>query len=380
MTNVSKNKIVIIITGLSTGGAEMMLYKLLLGINRTVFEPVVIMLMDGGGLVRKNIETMGIPVHSLRMTHGLPTLNVILRLRRLIRQCRPHSIQGWMYHGNIAAWLAAKVSDNHPKVFWNIRHSLHDISYEKILTNFLIRLGRIFSKRVDAIIYNSIVSKEQHEKFGYDDAHSLVIPNGFDANLFCPDEKAKHSVRRELGIDDSIILVGLIGRYHLMKGHKDFIKATKIIVAHHANVRFLLAGRDIDSSNKTLAALIDEHGVQDYVFLLGERSDIPRLTAALDVSSSSSSFGEGFPNIIGEAMACGVPCVVTDVGDSRHVVGDTGRVVPPSNPQALAYGIIQLLDLPDRERKALGERSRRRLEENFTLDKIVHQYETFYAH
>lgn len=377
MTNSPKIKIIFIITGLFTGGAEMMLYKLFLGMDREFFEPVVILLLDNGGSVRKKIEALDVPVYSLRMRHGLPTPRVLLRLRNLVRKCRPDLIQGWMYHGNIAAWLAAKMSDGQPRVFWNIRHSVYDITYEKRLTRLLIRLGSGLSSRVDAIIYNSATSRRQHEALGYDAARSVVIPNGFDTDIFCPNEEARRSVRQELGIADSVALVGLIGRYHPMKDHENFLKAAKIILVHNENVRFLLAGLGVDSTNKALMAWVKEHDVQNYVFLLGERSDIARLTAALDISSSSSC-GEAFPNVIGEAMTCGVPCVVTDVGDSAWIVGNTGRVAPPRNSQALAENILMLLDLPKCERKALGNRARKRIEKNFTLDKIVRQYESLY--
>lgn len=357
----------------------MMLYKLLSGMDRGLFGPIVVSLLDGGGSVREKIEALGVPVYSLRMRRGLPTPQVLLRLRSLIRECRPNLIQGWMYHGNIAAWLAAKMSGGQPKVFWNIRHSVYDIAYEKRLTRLLIRLGCCMSNRVDTVIYNSATSRGQHEALGYDADRSVVIPNGFDTEIFRPDEDARRSVRRELGVADSVALVGLIGHYHPMKDHEKFLKAARIILEHRKDTRFLLAGRGVDSTNKELLAQVEANGLQDSVFLLGERSDIPRLTVVLDIACSSSSYGEGFPNVIGEAMACGVPCVVTDVGDAAWVVGNTGRVVPPRNPHALAEGIIQLLDLPECERKALGVRARRRIGENFKLDRIVRQYETLYT-
>ncbi len=370
-------KVLHIITDLGQGGAEMMLYKLLSGMDRELFEPVVISLLDGGPVCEK-IEVLGVPIYSLSMRRGLPTPRVLLRLYRLVRECNPDLIQGWMYHGNIAAWLAKKMSGGQPKVCWNIRHSVYDLAYEKRLTRMLIRLGSFLSNRVDTVIYNSSVSRVQHEKLGYDAARSVVIPNGFDTAIFRPDEDARRSVRRELGASDETCLVGLIGRYHPMKDHENFLKAAEIILAHSNDVRFLLAGSGVDFANKELLIQLEANGLQNSVFLLGERSDIPRLTAALDIACSSS-YGEAFPNVIGEAMACGVPCVVTDVGDSAWIIGDTGRVVPPRNPHAMADEIIQLLNLPECERKVLGNRARRRIEENFRLDKIVRHYETLYT-
>ncbi len=370
-------KIVHIITDLDTGGAEMSLYKLLASIDRNIFNVAVVSLIDEG-TIGKQIKKLNISVYSIGMKRGVPTPLGIWKLIKIIRKLQPDLIQGWMYHGNVASFLVAKMSGGRPRVCWNIRHSVYDIAYEKQLTRMLIKLGTFLSNRVDTVIYNSSVSRGQHEKLGYDTARSVVVPNGFDTAIFRPDENARHSVRRELGVADSVALVGLIGRYHPMKDHENFLRAAKIILSHDKDVRFLLAGKDVDSTNKVLLDQVKMNGLQNSIFLLGERSDIARLTAALDISSSSS-YGEAFPNVIGEAMACGVPCVVTDVGDSAWVVGGTGRVVPPRNPQALADKVIQLLDLSEYERNALGKRVRRRIEEHFTLDKIVRHYEILYT-
>ena len=329
--------------------------------------------------MREKIEVLGIPVYSLGMRRGLPTPRVLLRLRRLVRKYSPDLIQGWMYHGNIAAWLAAKISGGHPKVYWNVRHSIYNIAYEKRMTRMLIHLGSCLSNCVDTVIYNSAISMKQHEALGYVSNRSVRIPNGFDIAMFHPDDDAARSVIQELVVYNSVPRIGLIGRYHEMKDHERFLKAARIVLKYRKDTRFLLAGRGVDSTNKALMILVEVNGLQDSIFLLGERPDIPRLMVSLDIACSSSYYGEGFPNVIGEAMACGVPCVVTDVGDAAWVVGDTGRVVPPRNPHALAEGIIQLLDLPECERKALGVCARSRIEEDFALDKIVRQYETLYT-
>ena len=379
MTNTNKClKVLHVITCLHTGGAEMMLYKILSGMNRKRFKPLVISLIDGGP-VKEKIERLNIQVYSLGMRHGIPTPAAIWRLQNLVRKFQPDLIQGWMYHGNIAAWLGRKMYGGHLPLYWNVRHSFYGIRYEKRLTRILIRWGSYLSAHVKTVIYNSTVSRYQHEAIGYNSTHSVVIPNGFDTNVFHPDTKARFSVRQELGVDNSTCLIGLIGRYHPMKDHENFFNAVKIVLKNNVDTQFLLAGRGIDSKNKILLAQIKSHGLENFLFLLGERADMPRLTAALDIACSSSSYGEGFPNVIGEAMACGVPCVVTDVGDSALVVDDTGRVVPARNSETFAKGIIQLQGLPECERKALCKSAQRRIEENFTLDKIVQDYETLYG-
>jgi len=370
-------RIIHIITGLEAGGAEMTLYKLLSQIDKQVFSPIVISLMEGGA-IRNRIEELGIPVYSLEMRRGVPSLSAALYMRRLVNELQPDIVQGWMYHGNLAALAAAVMYKGiKPTVYWNIRQSLYDLSDEKRLTRLIIRLGAKVSKYVAKIVYNANVSEAQHVALGYDKTKSFVIPNGFDLELFKPDASARIDVRFELNIPDGDLLVGLIGRYHPMKDHDNFLKAAALLVAKHQNIKFLLVGKDVDVENEGLQEMIKVNGLQDKVILLGERSDIPRLTAALDIAVLSS-FSEAFPNVVGEAMASSVPCVVTEVGDAAWVVGDTGKVVASRQPQALAESLMILISLSEEERMQLGKASRQRIKENFSLGDVVKQYECLY--
>ena len=175
----------------------------------------------------------------------------------------------------------------------------------------------------------------------------------------------------------SWILVGLVARHHPMKDHAGFFHAARLVAQACPSVRFVMIGRGTNSQSP-VADLARANQLENRVFLLGERSDMPRLTAALDIACSSSAWGEGFSNTIGEAMACGVPCVVTDVGDSAYAVGDTGISVPPNNPQALADAISRLVAAGSERRHCLGEAARRRIETEFSLAAIVHRYEELY--
>ena len=205
----------------------------------------------------------------------------------------------------------------------------------------------------------------------------MVVPNGFDIAQFHPDPAARISVRAELGVENNTLLVGLIGRYDPFKNHAGFFVAARQLHRSLPTVHFLLAGKGIDEDNIELMQMIDAAGVRYITHLLSSRNDIPRLMAALDVLASSSH-GEAFPNVLGEAMASGVPCAVTDVGDSAYIVGDTGRVVQPGDMNGLAAALEALLTLSMFERATLGERAQSRVAEYFEIGKVVRQYEKFY--
>jgi len=373
--NVLPRRVIFVITGLARGGAEMMLLKLCSKLDPRRFTPSVISLADKG-VVGPSIEALGITVYTLGMRPNRPSLTGWLRLCKLISTLRPNLIQGWMYHGNLAASLAA---GTRIPVVWGMRHSLYGLGKERALTRWAIRLGAVMSRRYPcAIVYNSQTSAHQHEVFGFAAAQTCIIPNGFDTEVFHPDEYVRTSIRQELGLSDNIVLIGLIGRYHPMKDHRNFLNAAALLGKEFSDVRFLLVGCGMDADSPALGKMIAESGLGDRVLLLGERKDIPQLNAALDIASSTSAWGEGFANVIGEAMSCGVPCVVTDVGDSAWIVGSTGKVVPRSDPVALAAAWKSLILIGRGERQALGILARQRVIEKFSLEPVVDQYEELY--
>lgn len=352
----------------------MMLFKLLSGMDKFRFESLVISLKDKGGLGDK-LETLGVPVHGL----GLPEEKfAIWKLFKLVRNYQPDIIQGWMYHGNIAALVAGFVAWKHAQVIWNVRHSLYNIKLEKWSTSQLIRISALLSSTPMNIIYNSKIGAEQHEAFGFSPKRSIVIPNGFDCTLFNASADARQSIRRELSLPEDTILIGMVSRYHPMKDHSNFLHAAGILVKKHAQVHFLLAGRFVDESNPEISALIRQHRLSESSHLLGERMDMSRIMAGLDVVCSSSYFGESFPNVIGEAMASCVPCVATDIGDSAFIIGDTGIIIPARNADALAHALDTLIAAGCETRIRLGKAARQRILRNFSLDGVVNDYETLY--
>ena len=370
-------KIVHIISGLSIGGAEMMLYKLLLVTNRNIFNPIIISLTDYGTLGR-DIEILDIPIYKIDMTAGYPKPWEVWRFIKLIRKIKPELIQGWMYHGNLAALLAKWVLPNHVPLLWNIRHTPDDLKKEKRTTARVIRLGARLSSRPSRIIYNSKVSAQKHESMGYSDKHKNVIPNGFNCEQFKPFDNANLQLRRSLGIKEDTLLIGLIARYHIMKDHVTFLQAAGRLIMMYPNVHFILVGYGVDKNNNLLIEIIEDLGLTEKVHLLGERSDIAEITAGLDIASSSSSWGESFSNVIGEAMACGKPCVVTDVGDSAWIVGDTGIVIPPRDKDALVNAWIKLIEMGSERRVRLGRFARQRVMEHFSINTVAKQYEDLY--
>ncbi len=366
-----------IINDLAIGGAEIMLYRLLSEKSRRRFNPVVVALMDSGSL-RQRIEALGIPVYSARMHRGLPSPASIWRLIRLVRKLKPDLIQGWLYHGSLAAQLGSLALAKRVPALWSIHCSIYSLSFEKKLTAAVVRLCALMSRMAAGIIFVSRTSQSQHQQLGYDLSRSYVFPNGIDTGVFAPSPAARAAVRLELRLPPDTLLIGVIGRYHAMKDHANFLRAAALVSTVFPEVHFLLAGRGLDGENAVLRELIRELKLEERTHLLGERTDIASLVAALDIYCLSSSHGESFPLIVGEAMSSAVPCVVTDVGDSAWILSGTGRVVRPRDAGALAAALNELLALGVEGRSTLGVAARARVVELFSLTTVVAEYEALY--
>ena len=380
-------KIVHVIASLDTGGAEIMLCRLLRGMDRQRFKPVVIALMPGGSL-EGDIEAMGIPLYHAGMRQGRPSLIALWRLVRILRRERPDVVQGWMVHGNLAAQVASRFLTPRPYVCWAVHHSQESLHREKWLTALLIRLSaRLARPREksdspnvpERIVYVSQVSRNQHERLGFDPARGTTIPNGIDPDVFGPSEAARAAVRRELGVSEDAMLIGLMGRFHPQKNHAGFLRAARTVVEQCPSASIVLAGSGTEPGNKRLAALARECGVEAVLHALGERRDMPRLTAALDIAVSASSYGEALSLAVAEAMACEVPCVVANVGDNGLLVGQTGAVIPPGEPALLAEACLSLIRIGPSGRKALGAMARERILCHYALPGVTRQYEEFYS-
>lgn len=370
--------ITFVITGLGQGGAEAMLLKLLQNLDRRRFMPRVVSLTTRGELAA-SIEDLGIPVTALEARRGWRAGAALPALVRLLRAHRPQIVHTWMYHADLLGGVAARWVGVRQLV-WGIRHSNLSPEVNKRSTlavaAWCARLSHWLPARILAC---SDAAMASHVRHGYCARKMSVIPNGFDISRFTPDPLARHQVRGELGLAPRTMLVGMVARYDVQKNHAGFLQAMGLVHRRLPEVHFLLAGLGIDPDNQVLLAAAQAAGIATHCHFLGPRSDVPRLMAALDVLVLPSH-GEAFPNVLGEAMACEVPCVVTDVGDSAFIVGATGRIVPRSDDtQGLAEATTSMLLLPQKEREALGQAARARVAQYFELQHVVRKYENFYA-
>lgn len=369
-------KILHIITGLGTGGAETMLLKLLSGIDRYKFEIFVISLTKQEG-IDDDIRKLGIPVISLKMTKGISIIAVFIQLILHIRKIKPNIVQTWMYHADLFGGIAAKLAGR-ASVVWGIRHSSLNLSKDKRSTRWVAKICGLSSGVIPTkIICNSRISCKSHIKLGYNRSKMMVIPNGFNTDKFFPNSYLRQIFRNEIGVSDSTCLIGLIARFSPIKGHQIFIDAAGEVYKENKNIFFVLCGEDVTKDNIALIMMLKKANIEQATFLLGKRVDMPKIHVGLDILVSSS-YGEGFSNVIGEAMACETPCVVTDVGDSAFIVDESGMVVPADNPDALATAILKMAQLSPAERRLLGKQARDRIQSKFSLLVVVRKYEELY--
>jgi glycosyltransferase involved in cell wall biosynthesis len=304
------------------------------------------------------------------MRRGAVTWGAISRFVGVVRRESPQIVQTWLHHADLLG-LTSKIVARTP-VVWNIRNSFH-----LGLSSWVTKVCALLSWVPATIVVNSNAGRQLYGRLGYRPRRWQLISNGFDLQVMRPDPVARKAVRVSLGVPAAAPLIGLVARLDPLKDHNTFLRAAGLLARTDPTVHFLLIGNGVVSSEPTLSGLVRQEGLEKRTYLLGERCDIPRLTAALDIASLSS-YAEGFPNVVGEAMACGVPCVVTDVGDCRVIVGETGVVVPSRDPRALADGWRSLLRMDDEARRRLGEAARQRVEHYYSLRQIVEQYEQLY--
>jgi len=358
-----------IITGLRRGGAETMLAKLIGAHASAGIDNRVVCLVERGPLADE-IEKLGAPVTVLgmRSTASFPAM---LRLPGIVRRLRPDIVQTWLYHADLAGLLAAIATRRLRRLIWNLRNSDmdpqdHARPGSKVMLRVLARCSTLPS----GVIVNSHAGRLHHESLGYRPKWWAEIPNGFDLERWRRDETARARLAALCGVPQGVPIVGMCARAAPMKDHSNFLRAVAGLRASGASVHAVLVGRGTEGLADEVAALKLEGNAS----LIGERSDLPSLMPGFDLLCLSSAFGEGFANVLGEAMACCVPCVATDVGDAAVIVGDTGRIVPPREPAALAAALHELLAMPVEARNALGSRARRRIEEHYGIARIAQQY------
>lgn len=281
-----------------------------------------------------------------------------------------------MYHADLFGYLLSKFSKV-KRLIWGIRRSSLDPQLNKRSTIIIAKINSKLSKKVDSIVSCSIKAKKVHEKFGYFAEDLLVIPNGFELNQFTRDPEAKVKVSNIIGKDGNVPYIAHVGRWNILKDYENFIKALNLVKKQGIKFHAVLVGTNIDEDNQELMHLVKEYDLINNCSLLGRRDDIATIMSGADIFVSSS-IDEGFPNVIGEAMACETPCVVTDAGDSAYIVGKTGIVVPSKDSNALADGIIEILKYTDNGRQQLGSLAKQRVVEKFDINKVTKQFEELY--
>jgi glycosyltransferase involved in cell wall biosynthesis len=368
-------KITHIITGLAAAGAEITLYHLLAALDRQEYQNEVISLTDRGPTAAR-IESLGVPVRALAMMRSMPNPLAIRRIAKILRRSRPHIVHTWMYHSNLLGGLAAQAAGGIP-VIWGIHHSKIDSRDTKRFTVWTVRACAWFSRQLPVRIICCANSSElAHIQLGYDPQKMEVIYNGIDIELFRPNPEARLALRSRLGVPEDTLLIGMAGRLHRHKDHKNFFAAARLVHREFPDVHFVLCGEDVEPENPKLSAEVADD-LQGCCHLLGLQRDMPAFYSGLDIAANSS-LSEAFPLAVGEAMACGIPCVVTEVGDSPAMVGDTGRIVPAQQPSLMASAWRELILAGAATRQTLGKAARERIVAHFSVMQFAQRYQALY--
>lgn len=364
-----------VITGLGTGGAETMLLKLLER-SPTLRGGRVIALGPEAETAAR-IRALGVQVDCLGLSAAAPDPRVVLRLLRLLEVTAPDVISTWLYHADLIGGLAGRWLGI--PVVWGVRNSHLSPGRTPVTTTAVVKACAWLSRGLPAAIACcSNRGVDVHVALGYPRDRFRLVPNGFDLARFRPDPAARAWLRAELGLAPDAPVVGMVARFDPLKNHRGLVAAARRVVAARPDARFVLVGKGAEAGNVELAGWLAEAGLAAAFRLMGQREDMPRITAGFDIAVLTSS-AEGFPNALGEAMACGVPCVATDVGDAAEILGPAGRIVPVGDMDAVAGELLGLLSLAPAARAALGDALRERVGERFDIDGVVRRFEQLYA-
>jgi len=352
-----------------------MLARLLPSLERAGLHSTVLSLMTPGPLAARVSEAAEIV--SLGLPQGKLPLLKLPALRSAFKKLRADIVHGWMYHGNIAASVGQFLAPTAAPVIWSVHHSIYDIATEKPLTQKLIRLSAILSRHTGAIIYCSRVAADQHEAIGFNAGRRMIIYNGVDDNEFKPTPGCKERLADLLGIPAQRLIIGSVGRFHPMKCQADLVHACAGLIGAGHDIQCLFVGPGHEA--KPLRGLAQELGIDTRVSMLGPDTEITKIMPGLDIHAISSAWGEAYSLATAEAMASGVPVVVTDVGDCPWVVGDTGLVVRRRDPEALGGALRKLIEAGPDARRRIGDAARRRVADHFSLAEYARKHIELYG-
>jgi glycosyltransferase involved in cell wall biosynthesis len=381
-------RILHIISGLGVGGAETLLYRLIRESQGDGTEHIVISL-SSLDVMGDRIRSLGVEVRILGMQRGAPQPLLLGRMVKWIVAFKPDVVQTWMYHadlfGGIAGLAARQIlawrekSGNRLGLLWAIHQTDFPSFGAGLKLGLVAKCCAMMSSRIpDLIVCCADSAKANHVRGGYCAERMHVIRNGFDIDLFRPLESARPGLRKALGIEERVPIVGIVGRYHAVKDYGNFVAAIGRVRRQLPECQYVMIGQGLNCENRALQDMLEEAGVSRECHLLGPRDDLQQLIPGFDVFCLSSR-SEGFPTVVGEAMACGVPCVVTDVGDTALLVGKLGSIVPRENSEALAAGLLALLAMPADERRNLGELARQRIRSLFSIESTWQHYKQAYS-
>jgi glycosyltransferase involved in cell wall biosynthesis len=358
-------KIVYVTAGLRGGGAEAMLTRLATAQPGVADEITLVSLLPAGGHTERLVAG-GVTVVELQFDRVGGAAAGLVKLAKLIADSRPDIVQGWMYHGDLAALVALVMSGRRKqtRLVWSIRCSDMDLRHYGRGLRLVVKACTLLSGSPDLVTANSAAGLKSHLALGYRPRRAEVVANGVDIDEFRPDPAVRQAVRTELGIPENAMVLAHVARVDPMKDHGSFLAAMMELPDLFA----LLVG----AGTENLPAAAN-------VLRLGRRQDVARLFAAADFTVSSSGFGEGFSNALAEGMACGLPAIATDVGDAKLILGDTGLVVPPENPRARAAASRTLAREPAAARSDRRAKARARIVDNFAMTHAVQRYAGLYA-
>ena len=364
-------KIAHIITSLDDGGAEHTLFKICKYENRN--EHLVISLKDSGKYY-KPIKNLGIKIFCLNFSKW--SIFKFFHLIKILKQTKPDVLQTWLVHSDFIGSFAGKLAGIH-NIVWNIRYSNFNIKSANLITIILVKILAIMSFYFPKlIIINSIKAKKIYIKNGYDEKKLKFIPNGFDLSILKFNNKKKKIFQKKIRIKKNTVTIGNVARFNPKKDHLNLIKALSIIRSENINFQSILVGTNINKKNKKLISEIKNLKLQENIKLLGQKNDISKVMSSIDIYVQSSSYGEGFPNVLAEAMACKIPCVATDVGDASHIIGNSGWIVPAKNPYKLAKAIKKAIYENKLKKKwrQRGIKARNIIRLNFSIEKMILSY------
>lgn len=357
-----------LIRSFGRGGAERQLVALASELQRSGWE-IAIACFYVGGAFQADLARAGVRVIDLKKRGRWDVLGFLWRLLHVFREYDADIVHGYMPVANMLA-LLARVGHRDVSVIWGVRASNIDLAYYDWLSRLTFWASCKFARLADRVIANSHAGADYHVAHGHPAVSMAVIPNGIDVESFCFDLTGRERLRREWKVNNNDRLIGLVGRLDPMKDHKTFLDAAALLAERSPHWRFVCVGEGPVNYTESLHQQSEALGLNGRLIWSGARDDMRSVYSSLDIAVSSSSFGEGFPNVVAEAMACERPCVVTDVGDSALIVGKCGLVVPPRNPAALAAAIQQIAEASEGAGISLGISARERIMRQFSLERL----------